>query len=239
MGGCHGNAQGLGEGAFCSCAATSSAIEKDVRSPQGRAGPGAGLSLGERRAGPVKQMWASRVGGESGASAGRRSARLGFILIKGGLPKVSRLLFGSCPPRRPLFYSLLLLPSACCSRSSHSETPPPSTHSSAFPPVGLRYVSLHSPSKYRRKKKKEQINYLDFFFSPQRDEQKKRRKKSLTPQFEKKGTRNKCCISYKIWQSASRGVKNSSPLVARRLPRLRDAARPAATRQNEWTYCRR
>lgn len=176
-GGCHGNAQGLGEGAFCSCAATSSAIEKDVRSPQGRAGPGAGLSLGERRAGPVKQMWASRVGGESGASAGRRSARLGFILIKGGLPKVSRLLFGSSPPRRPPFYSLLLLPSACCSRSSHSEThPPPHTHLPFLLSASVTFLSTLPLSTGGRKKRTDQL-FRFLFFPPKRRTKEKEEKK--------------------------------------------------------------
>lgn len=146
------------------------------------------------------------------------SAELGFTLIKEGLRKS----VGPSPAEgSPLHQFASFLPSfapfSCSPLHLHAAHVHPiqkrkkkkQTLSSAFPPVCLRSISLHSASKYRRGKKgtKTQINYLDFF-------PKQRRKNAWLCSLKEKGkegkgggVRNKNCIRYKIPQSA-RDIKN-------------------------------
>lgn len=154
-------------------------------------------------------------------SVSLHSAELGFTLIKEGLPKSAGSSLAPLQPRAEQGFTPSTPPPPSC----HPSLPfltllsmlltfipfKKKTLSSAFPPVCLCSISLHSPSKYRRGEKMHQnTDKLFRFFSPKREE------KCLTLQFERKGerkgregggVRNKNCIRYKISQSA-RDMKN-------------------------------
>lgn len=137
---------------------------------------------------------------------------------KRGITKVCRLLLGPSPAEgSPLHPSASLLPSFppfSCSPQHAAHVHPiqkrKKTLSSAFPPVCLRSISLHSPSKYRRGKKMHQNTDKLFRFVPQREKEKNAWLCSLKEKGrrrEGREVRNKNCIRYKIPQSAC-DIKN-------------------------------